>query len=108
MRNSIETAFYVAFEYPLRRLEVSQCGEALFYGVSRRSLWSEAVRVRVRCGFRYGIEGQQVQGLHSPALHDWNAQSTFLAVFLGYRDSPQGLGMVIPLPERVDGVDLLV
>jgi len=29
----IETGFDVAFEYPLCRLEVSQCREALFYRI---------------------------------------------------------------------------
>jgi hypothetical protein len=30
MRNSVKTGFDVAFEYPLGRVEVSQCREALF------------------------------------------------------------------------------
>ncbi len=69
MRNSVKTAFYVSFEYPLCRLEISQCREALFYGISCRSCWSEAVGVRVCCGFRYGIESEQVQSLHCSTLH---------------------------------------
>jgi hypothetical protein len=48
------------------------------------------------------------QRLHRSAFHDGNSQRALLAVFLGDIYSPEGLGMVIPLPEPGDGVDLLV
>jgi len=37
-----------------------------------------------------------------------NTYWAHFAVFLGYVDSPKWLGMVIPLSQRVDGVDLFV
>src|SRR5712692_6383364 len=108
MRNGVKTAFDVALEYPLRCVDIAQCSKALFDRISRRSLWSEAIRVRVCRCFRYWVESEQVQRLHCSVPHTWNTQRTLLAVFLRDMDAPKRLGMIAPLPERVDGVDLLV
>ena len=85
----------------------SECLEALFYRISCRSLWSEAVRVGVCRGFRHWIKCQQVKSLHRSAFHDGNSQRTLFAVFLGDVDSPEGLGMISRCLQRVDGIDLL-
>jgi hypothetical protein len=45
------------------------------------------------------------RGVYSPYR---NAKRALFAVFLGDVYSPQRLGMVVSLPQRVDGVDLLV
>jgi hypothetical protein len=36
------------------------------------------------------------------------SKARFLSFFLEYIDAPQWSGMVVPLPERIDGVELLV
>ena len=69
----IETAFDVAFEDPLRCVDITQCRKALFDRISRRSLGSEAIRVGVCCGFGYWVKSKQVQSLHRPVFHARNA-----------------------------------
>src|ERR1700693_674572 len=108
VRNGVKTAFDVAFKYPSRCVDIAQCSKALFDRISRRSLWSEAIRVRVCRGFRYWVKSEQVQRLHCSVSHAWNTQRTLLAGFLRDMEAPKRLGMISPLPERVDGVDLLV
>src|SRR5215472_7470160 len=108
MRNRVKTAFDVSFEYPLGRSLFSQYFKALFYRIGGGPSWSKAVRVRVRYRFRHWIKSEQVEGLHRPASHDGDAQGALLAVFLRDMNSSQWLGMVVPLSQRVDGIDLLV
>src|SRR5437899_8967814 len=82
VRNSVKTAFDVSFEYPLRRFLFSECYKTLFYRISRRSLRSKAIRIWVRCGFRYWVQGKQVEGLHRSAFHNGNTQRALFAVVL--------------------------
>ncbi len=72
----IETAFDVAFKYPLRCVDISQCRKALFNRISCRSLWSEAIRVRVCHCFCDWVKSEQVQRLHRSVLHAGRTQST--------------------------------
>ena len=104
----IETAFNVSFEYPLGRSLFSQYLKALFYRIGWRPSRSKAIRMRVCQRFRHWVKSKQVKSLHTPAFHDGNTQRTLFAVFLRDVNSPQWLGMVVPLPQRVDGIDLLV
>ena len=71
--DGVKTAFDVSFEYPLRRFSFSECYEALFYRISRRSLGSKTIRIWVRRGFRYWVQGKQVESLHRSAFHSGNA-----------------------------------
>src|SRR5712691_9071268 len=76
MRDRVETALNVSFEYPLGRSLFSQYLKALFYRIGGGPCWSKAVRVRVRCRFRHWVESKQVEGLHRPAFHDGHLHST--------------------------------
>ncbi len=76
MADSVEAGFDVAFQHPDRRVGFSQCNEALANGVGAAAAFSKTVGVAVgdRLGSRF--QGQRVERLHGPTLHDGNAQGT--------------------------------
>ena len=72
----IEAAFDVSFKYPLWRVLLCYCAEALFDRISGRSSRAKAVRVRVCRCFRYWVKGKQVESLHCSTLHNGHTQRT--------------------------------
>src|SRR6266550_1589210 len=97
MRDFIETRLDVSLEYPLWRTRFAQCREALFNCIRRRSFLPEPIRVRVGGCLCNWVEGEQVEGLHSPARHARNTQWTLAAIAFRYVDATKWFGVIAPL-----------
>ena len=86
----------------MRRRSSRQQNKALFEGIGRGPVGSEAIRVRVRCFFLNGDEGHKIKRLHRPVEHGRNRQRPKLAVFLGNVDAAKQQGSVSPAFQHVD------
>jgi hypothetical protein len=53
----IEAGFDIPFKDPFGSISTAQNDLALFYGVGLTPFFSETVRIRVRCTFRYRLKG---------------------------------------------------
>ena len=104
----VETAAYVAFQYPLRRYSPRQKNESLMDGIGRGTVGPKPIRVRIRRLLRNGDECLKVQRLHRPVVHGGDRQRSKLAVFLRNVDSPKGEGSVSSPFQHFDGSDLLL
>jgi len=60
MTDVVETAFYISFKNPLRRVAFRQKLEALFDGVCGRAAFPEPIGVRVRTGFGDWFQSHQI------------------------------------------------
>jgi hypothetical protein len=60
MTDVVETAFYVSFKNPLRRVAFRQKFETLFNGVCGRAAFPETIGVRVRTGFGDWFQSHQI------------------------------------------------
>jgi len=94
MADFVEARLQIALQDPLRRFALAQRREALFNGVRRGSFLPEPVRVRVACGLRDGIEGQQVERLHRAIFHRGDIDSTLPHL-------PRRLRDLSPSPTRI-------
>ena len=88
MRNSVKAGTDIAFEYPLCPVVSTQCDETGFHRVCCRATPAEPIRIGVRRGFGDWIEGQQVQGLHSPISHGRNREGPSGTIALGDVHTP--------------------
>jgi hypothetical protein len=60
MTDVVETAFYVSFKNPLRRIAFRQKFETLFDGICSGAAFPEAARVGVRAGFGNWFQSHQI------------------------------------------------
>src|SRR6266853_284607 len=81
MRDSLEARSDISFENPLRPVFLTEGYEAGFHRIRCRAATPKSVSVRISRGFRDGIKGQQVQGLHSPISHGRDREGTPPAVW---------------------------
>ena len=70
----VKTAFDVRLQHPWGRGLLGEAAEQLAHGIGRRAISPKAVAVRVALRLHDGLQTQQVESLHRPVLHRWNAQ----------------------------------
>ena len=97
----VEARLDVSLEDPTGTAPVAQDDVALVDGIGRRSFLPKPIGVGVGRRLRDGIESLQVECLHRPIFHRGNPERTHLAVILRYVHTPQRLGIVAPLLERL-------
>jgi site-specific DNA recombinase len=103
----VEAGLDVAFQHPARAVLSGQCIETLADRVRTRPLLAEPIRVRIGGRFRHGVQGQQVEGLHSSVLHGGDAQRAQLPVRLGDIHPPERLRLVAALLQAVYRLPLI-
>ncbi len=79
----VETTFDVTFQYPLSGTASAQRDKAIADSICGAAFPTKAVRIRVRCRFRNGVECQLVKRLHCSIFHRWYAKRPFLTIGFG-------------------------
>src|SRR6266700_3223562 len=65
----VETAFDIAFQYPLRGNVSCHDGKTVFHRIGSGPPWPKSIGVGTGRRFRDGVQCQQIQGLHSSTFH---------------------------------------
>src|SRR5713101_3646085 len=108
MAYPVEARLDIAFQHPFRRVRLAEYVETLGHRIRCCTCWSEPIRVRVARRFRDGFQSEQVEGLHRPVTHRWDAEGPFLAVAFRDIHAPQGPWLVAAAAECLNGRCLLL
>ena len=80
---------------------MTEQNETLLHGVGTTAFSPKSVGVEIRRDFSDGVQSQQVERLHRSVFHGRDTQRAFLAVAFGDVHTPERLGLVAVLLERV-------